>query len=336
MRKRNLLLAAGACLASLSLTMGTALADPPTGTFRDLAGTGSDTTQDVLNGLAGDITGVTGITIGGNKVIASYNATGTASIQTKATGCSFTRPAGSGQGVDALVAHTADGCLQFARSSANDSASRTGANLTYIPFAVDALGYVTRVGSGVPKALTVANLTTVYNCSGPAGGANPTIKPVLPHFGSGTRKFFLAQLGFTDAANFVSTAGHTCIRDQSVTNPGVGVEENDGTELTDPKEVVPYSVAQFIAETRGIEVADRHGSTLLRNISGVAPVQLNTDAIMHRDVYNVVPNAQIGAGTETNQVFVGPTSLVCTNTDTIKRFGFAPNGSCGSTAIQTP
>jgi hypothetical protein len=53
MRKRSFLLIAGACLATLSLTIGSAMADPsnPAGP-RDLAGTGSDTTQGVMNGLS--------------------------------------------------------------------------------------------------------------------------------------------------------------------------------------------------------------------------------------------------------------------------------------------
>ena len=152
MRKRSFLLIAGACLATLSLTIGSAMADPsnPAGP-RDLAGTGSDTTQGVMNGLS-DV-----VKINNNKVIASYDATGSAQITTKGTTgsapCTMNRPSGSGAGIDALVASLAanggagDGCLQFARSSKNDSANRGGKNLVYIPFAVDQIGYATKISS---------------------------------------------------------------------------------------------------------------------------------------------------------------------------------------------
>lgn len=328
MRKRNFLLAAGACVATLSLTVGSALADPSgTPTFRDLAGSGSDTTQGVMNGLSNVVT------INGTKVIGSYDAATTPSqtMSTKSTAActNITRPSGSGAGINALVAslQAGDGCLQFARSSANDAASRAGQNLTYIPFAVDALTYATRIGTSVPKSLTVAQLTSIYNCQ------IASIQPMLPQFGSGTRRFFLQSLGFTDAADFTSQAGHTCIK-QTDAN-GNPLLENTGNLLTAANQIEPYSIPKFIAQSSR-EEPDVHGFTVLGEINTIVPLAMNSGQTMSRDVYNVVPNSQIGAGTETNQVFVGPNSLVCQNTDTIKRFGFGTNPNCGSTAIQTP
>jgi len=353
MRKRSLLLTAGACLATLTLAMGMAFADPTNApTFRQLAGTGSDTIQDVMNGFGngyGSPTVFDGIKDStGTRVLGSYDAVPAGSnITTKDPAvnpnCTFARPQGSGQGVQALINHTADGCLQFARSSTNNSASFPGANLTYIPFAVDAVTYVTRGTSNVSKALTIANLQTVYNCSGPAGGTNPSILPVLPHFGSGTRSFFLQSLGFTDAANFVSQPGHTCIRDVSNTvNPGAPLEENDGRELGNDKELAPYSIAQWIAEVNNQNnVADRHGTVLLREIKDstgapVTPLVLNTSSPLNREVYNVVPNSQVGAGGLVDSTFVGPSSAICSNPNTIKAYGFGPDSNCGSTTLHTP
>ncbi len=110
---------------------GAAQADPAGApTYRDLAGVGSDTTQGVVNGLAD------AITVGGVKVLGSYDATGSANITTKdpATkpNCTIPRPAGSGNGVNALVASLDGntGCVQFARSSSNNSANYAGKNLT--------------------------------------------------------------------------------------------------------------------------------------------------------------------------------------------------------------
>ncbi len=328
MRKRSVLLAAGACLATLTLTVGSAMADPSGApTFRDLAGSGSDTTQGVMNGLS-DV-----VTIGGTKVIGSYDAA-TAPGQTMSTKSSaactnITRPSGSGAGINALVASqtAGDGCLQFARSSANDAASRAGANLTYIPFAVDAIGYATKINTSVPNKLTIADLTSIYNCQ------ISSIQPMLPQFGSGTRKTFLAALGFTDAADFTSQTGHTCIKQTDANNNPL--LENTGNLLTANNQVEPYSISVFVAQSTGVQ-PDVHGFTKLGKINDIVPLQSNGASTITRDVYNVVPNSQIGAGTETNQVFVGSGSLVCTHPDTIKRYGFATHANCGSTAIQTP
>jgi ABC-type phosphate transport system substrate-binding protein len=336
MRKRSFLLIAGACLATLSLTIGSAMADPsnPAGP-RDLAGTGSDTTQGVMNGLS-DV-----VKINNNKVIASYDATGSAQITTKGTTgsapCTMNRPSGSGAGIDALVASLAanggagDGCLQFARSSKNDSANRGGKNLVYIPFAVDQIGYATKISSSnIPPTLSIDHLRSIYNCQVSA------IQPMLPQFSSGTRTTFLAALGFTDASDFTSQTNHTCIKQVDAT--GAPMLENTGKKLFASNQIIPYSISVFVAQSNGIQTDD-HGFTKLGRINDLVPLQAGPSATITRDVYNVVPKSQIGAGTETNTVFVGSGSLVCTNTDVIKRFGFQPktdSPGCGSTTIQTP
>ena len=321
MRKRNLFLAAGACLATLTLTVGSAVADPiGPPTFRQLAGTGADGPQGLMNGMSD------AITIGGTKVIASYDAVGSAQITTKDPAvnpnCTINRPNSGGAGINALVAsqQAGNGCLQFASAVTDDSASRTGQNLTYIPYAVDAVAYAIRNDSTLSKRLTVAQLTTVYNCA-----AGPAYKPLLGPFGSGTRRFFLQQLGFTDAANFTSQPGHTCIQQ---------VSDNRGIELTDPAHIAPHSIAQYLSQTNGV-VPDVRGRAILGAINGISPAVLNNSSTMVRDIFNVVPTGQVGVA-PTSTVFVGPNSPVCTNTETIKRFGFNTNPNCGSTAIQTP
>jgi hypothetical protein len=165
--KLNKLLAGGvAALATTSLvalTTGVASADPA----RDYAAVGSDTIQDVWNGLTNDA----GAPL---PQIASYNAFDNigqvANIQTKTGGAWFTRPSGSGNGAKALsavwdstnhawqkIVINANGTsaatvnttttvqlgqggneeIDFSRSSSGPS----GANdqLTYLPFARDAV-----------------------------------------------------------------------------------------------------------------------------------------------------------------------------------------------------
>lgn len=362
MRKRNILLAAGACLAALALTVGTAVADPtvptPAGP-RQLAGTGSDTTERVLNGLAGDTPAFAGIKLDGtNKTVASYDASGSANITTKGANgsapCTFTRPSGSSAGVNKLnVERTAgNGCLQYARSSTNDSASRAGQSLTYVPFAVDAVTYSTLDTSNTSRNLSITTLRSLYDCSASAGTL-ANFRVLLPQFNSGTRRFWLNNVlnvaggdSATYAGNGVVGSAHPCVFDQI---GGVPILENNGKLLSDPKEIIPYSTGVWlsqVAKTPGVD--DDHGTTLLGNPNGnlnptpAAPsLQLNTAAPGARDVYNVVPNRLIDpagsspAQTATKQVFVGGSSQVCQNSTVIRRFGFAPHPNCGSTSIQT-
>jgi hypothetical protein len=329
MRKRNILLVAGACLASLSLAVGSAMADP-TGspTFRDLAGTGSDTTQGVLNALSNDIT------IGGAKKIGSYDAATAPgqTISTKSTpACTgIPRPSGSDAGINALAADRLAGthCLQFARSSTDNHLDHSGNHLTYVPFATDSVAYATQDSSNIPRNLTVAQLQQIYNCTITTG-----FTPLLPQFNSGTRKFFLQNiLGFTDSADY--TTLHPCVSDRDPTNPANPLLENTGKLLTTAKQIEPYSVSSWIAQTTK-NVTDVHGKTLLGNIGGVNSLSLNSAATGTRPVFNVLPNKLVADGPNSKAVFVGPGSAVCLGTTTINKQGFATRGDCGSTLIQT-
>jgi ABC-type phosphate transport system substrate-binding protein len=329
-RKRFLAVVGGLLVAILAFSTNPAQADPNgPPTFRDLAGVGSDTTEGVMNGLSDVVVDGTG-----TKLIASYDAFGSPTITTKdpavKPACSnINRPAGSGNGVTALVNSlaAADGCIDFARSSANNSASFAGKNLTYIPFGVDAVAYAVRSDSALSRKLTKAQLTTVYNC-----GAGPNYLPMLPQFGSGTRKFFLSSLGFTDAADFTSQPNHTCI--SQVDSTGAPLQENNGLLLTDPKQLAPYSIAQYLSQTTTV-VPDIHGKTVLGQIDGIAPTVLNNSSTMVRDVYNVIPNSKL-TDPEYLNVFIGSTSQICTNQNTIKKYGFALHATCGDTSIHTP
>jgi hypothetical protein len=170
-------------------------------------------------------------------------------------------------------------------------------------------------------------LQSIYNCQ------VTTIQPMLPQFGSSTRKSFLTSLDFTDAADFTSQSGHTCIK--QVDASGNPLLENTGNLLTAANQIEPYSLVVFVAQSTGV-ANDVHGFTKIGKINDIVPLVSNDSSTISRDVYNVVPNSQICSGTETNQVFVGPNSQVCTNTDAIKRFGFVVNVNCSSTSIQTP
>jgi ABC-type phosphate transport system substrate-binding protein len=323
----TLKLIAVAGIAGLATTLGAtsaAFADPvsPTGP-RVLAGVGSDTTQDVVNALSDVVLGADG-----SKLVASYDATPTGStITTRASaGCTFARPNGSGAGRTALLkalnpADPTFGCLDFSRSSSLNLAA-TDYGLTYIPFAVDAISYAVTSGSSVPKNLTKAQLSAIYTCQDPTVPA-----PLLPQAGSGTRAFWLATLGLTE------TTKGACVVDAKA---GVSVQENSGAALTGPTDIVPFSVANYVAQANGA-AADTRGSAVLGSVDGVAPttgsgtgLALNSSFGIKRSVYNVVPTAKLADATIAS-VFVGAGSKVCQQPAVVQRLGFGIASDCGST-----
>ncbi|MFC9629947.1 Ig-like domain repeat protein [Streptomyces mirabilis] len=294
-----------------------ASADPtPAGTFRQLVGVGSDTTQDVLNALAGDT--VNGKSYAdtavkaGDAGIASYDAipsgTATTTIQTRSGGPSFLRPNGSGKGKLALSESlTGDkfpssdgvvikGQVDFARSSGGPSVSGTA--LTYVPFARDAVGVAVR-GAGL-DTLTVDQLHDIYANGGTSTVNGQVVHPVIPQVDSGTRKFFLAAIGLNELT----------------VSPNIPtVQENQANAaLTQDGALVPFSVGSWIAQNNGI--APDYSKTAVAAGARLASIQLPGDtgatspvttvngkltpvsgyfenATFGRDVYNVVPSRAI-------------------------------------------
>lgn len=366
MRKRSVLLIAGACLASLSLAVGSAMADPSsTNTPRNLNGEGSDTTQGVMNALSNGIGSTAGISIGGVLQVGSWDAAnppGTGTITTRSSPAACTnmpRQSGSNNGITALVNDRAAGthCLSFARSSTNSVANFPNDHLTYIPFATDAVAYAFRGpgaspgGSSINRNASVAFLKTLYTQTGNPGAGTciANFQPLLPQFGSGTRQFFLQNvLGLgagADVANYAGPGGlHPCVLDTD--SAGHPLLENTGNLLTSDQQVEPYSVSSWIAQTTKA-VSDVHGLTLLGNIQSSSGVNtpslaINSSATGSRPVFNVVPNVLVQNASNSQQVFVNTapagspnTSLLCQQTSTILQLGFLPRSDCGSTTIQT-
>ncbi|MFJ9030061.1 PstS family phosphate ABC transporter substrate-binding protein [Streptomyces sp. NPDC102274] len=317
----------GAAALGVGLLAPAASADPAVGEYRQLTGVGSDTTQDVLNRLGAVITDTDGQPDG--QLIASYNATGTPTIQTRASGCSINRPNGSSAGIDALrnAILNNTGCIDFARSS-RGPADRTTTKLSWIPFAKDAVTVAVRSDSGLNSDLDLSTdeLRDIYTCDKTTHN-DVALTPLLPQSGSGTRTFFLEKIGITEAQ-----VG-TCVDGT--------VQEHNGNALDSEGDIAPYSVAQYIAQTNGV-VTDRHGVTVLGKVETVAPRNtngsLNVNFPYNRDVYNVVPTAKItGSTADANIVgaFVGTTSKVCAQTSHITAFGFGSLGTaCGDPALK--
>ncbi|MFF4304162.1 Ig-like domain repeat protein [Streptomyces sp. NPDC001601] len=293
-----------------------AVADPDAGAFRQLVGVGSDTTQDVLNALAGDtINGTsysaTAVKSADGAGIASYDAiepgTGSTSskITTRSSGTAFARPNGSGAGRIALsesltgvkdsTGASVKDQVDFARSSGGPSAS--GAALTYIPMARDAVGVAVK-GSAL-DTLTVDQLREIY--TGQLTQLNgQTLHPKIPQSSSGTRKFFMNAIGVTN--------------DTLSPNVAVVQENQANSALTEDGALVPFSVGSWIAQINGVSPdysktaaaagghlasvqlpGDDGATSPVTTVNGkLAPVNAYYEnATFGRDVYNVVPTRSI-------------------------------------------
>jgi ABC-type phosphate transport system substrate-binding protein len=318
------LLAAAAGVALLASGAGTAQADPVGSNIpRQLAGVGSDTTQGVMDAMSN------AVTIGGVPVLGSYDAVGSSTISPQAAAAcqNMPRPNGSGAGRTALLNSltAGNGCLQFSRSSSlNLTASSP--SLTYVPFAVDAVTFAVTPGSSLPRTLTLADLHGIYTCDPNYVGTAPnyTVHPLLPQAGSGTRSFWETTVGITDAD--VVAGKYPCVSD---TKNGKPIEEHDGRVLDD-NSIAPFSIAQFIAQGAGT-IADLRGSAVLGSINGNPSLLLNTGSAATREVYNVIPTANVGTA-PWSTVFVGNTSLICQQNSIITQYGFGIDPNCGNTS----
>ena len=349
MKKTKIGLAAALATASAFacvLGVGTAQADPTgTPTYRALSGVGSDTIQDVMNALSNSIT------IGGVKQLGSYNATGTSTIQTKATGCnSVARPNGSGAGRTALINSLAansgagDGCLDFARSSKLDLAA-SSPSVTYVPFAVDAVSYAVTNTSSISRSLSSADLTAIYHCDSTYVGtssvpaSNPAntydVTPQLPQTGSGTRSYWLGKVGLTEQ-NITDNINGSLACLVNGTKNGQIIEEHTGTALDD-KSIVPFSIGQYNAQATQL-IADRRGRGVLGKVDNTIPQLTNASFAFSRDVFNIIPTSKVGTS-PWSDVFVGPQSIMCSPASQaiVAQYGFAAlSGSgahvCGDTS----
>lgn len=308
----------------LASTMTVASADPT----RPYSATGSDTTQDVWNGLTNDFGAVA-------PSIASWDAfagTDTGSqIKTKTGGNWFTRPAGSTNGARSLSAvwdaaftnhdfPTGSGValthedVDFARSSSGPS---TGTGLKYLPFGRDALsvaynttgaltglnlstGQLTELYSGVDNAAdTVVTFsgqpaTTTTNVF--VNGVQVHVK--IPQSGSGTRSFFLGAVGVGGSGQ---PALAPYISDPGGTAQG-GLPENDGSVLSADGDLICFSAAQWIAQSNGKQPNTTTGLQLA-SVNGQAPTSgsapnMTAGALFGAKNlsgdYNVVPGTGVG------------------------------------------
>ncbi|MEU2431016.1 hypothetical protein ABZ611_16160 [Streptomyces sp. NPDC007861] len=311
----------GAAALGVGVLGAPAQADP-TG-FRPVVAVGSDTTQEVMNGISA-----------AGSLIGSYDATGSATIDTRSAAgvCdSVARPNGSSAGISALVADIAAGtnCIDAARSSRGPKDTSTN-DLSWVKLAKDAVTVAVRTDSGlINHSFTKAQLQSIYQCSTTVinvpGVGNITLNPLLPQAGSGTRAYWATEMGINDVTP------PSCVKD---TNGGQPVQEHDGRALLNQGDLMPMSIAAYIAQVNGVS-PDRLGAADVRPIGGVAPYtaefKLNTAFPIVRDVYNVVKTTRLGE-TDIAAAFVGTGSEACNDT-VIETYGFGLLADCGSVAF---
>lgn len=307
-------------LAGLVAVATPATADP---TAEGYVAVGSDTLQDSMNALVNG-TSVTGadVRVAANGVhLGSFDAFGSAKIRTKFSGGYFTRPGGSGAGVNALLAsingtplngENLTGQVDIARSSSAPTTPNPNGAIVYVPFARDAVAYAYRVPAGDTACatalggLTKAQLTALYSAATPDTTlcAGHSITPRLPQSNSGTRKFFTGAIGVSN-----TTPGAAV---PTGDNQPTGPQENTGGQISD-YQIIPFSAASWIAQSNGAAPntiasdANLHLGAINGNLAysvngdgSLSPVAAAyNDTTFGRDTYLVVEYARVNPASPT-------------------------------------
>ncbi|GIF51169.1 hypothetical protein DFJ67_3363 [Asanoa ferruginea] len=365
---------------------GPAMADPnPSTDFRTLTGVGSDTTQDVMNGFGSLVTdGANAKVIASWDARGSVQIKTKAANCTfnRPDGSGAGRQAlrasqgenlgGTNGGAGFFQGANVANCVDFARSSSygGPTPPTTAGNYTYIPFGVDAVALARNANGDIPANISFAQVQRVYKCFDTAIAGNP-VTPRMIQAASGTWQFWAGKMGITEAE--INLGDYSCLARDTDSNPATPaapnferVQEHDGTVLNgNLNQIVPFSAGQFIAQgntaaiqaATGVTVTDRRGQAALTGmrLPGQAIQQpvvggiLNTAFPLRRDVYNVVPTADLADAAIVN-AFVGANSKVCTTTvnvggtnrSVIELFGFGKrtngvdllNAACGATDLK--
>jgi hypothetical protein len=308
----------GAAAAVLGMVAGNAVADPSPAPLRgDIVGVGSDTTEHLLTALAN---GYNAAHPRPADWLASWDATGLSPITPKSGATSIPRPNGSSAGIKALIADGTKHDIDFARSSRFVGSDPAEANYSFLQFARDGLTFATATTSNVPATRSTLQLNDIYSRSTP--NCVPLVKPYIPQTGSGTRAFFLASIGLSEA-----TLGNCA---------AVSQEHNPDVIVNDPNAIAPFSVARGWGVS-GLKLGDIDDSSrpagLPANLIATDTPPNGSLATIHvydRGVYNVVRNSDVNLSKYAN-VF-GPNGWICLSGASVitgQHFRLADSLDCG-------
>jgi hypothetical protein len=288
----------------------------------DLVAVGSDTTQFVINSAAQDYSLFENTDVrwasfnalqpgsetpGGQIAIVDpdqhLDANGVPALNGDET--LIDRPNGSSAGINALINNPT---IDIARSSRGRGTNVAEQNLYFIPALTDGLSYVVDPSAGSDiRSLDATELGNIYRCTDTRG-----YHPKLPQPGSGTRSFFLAQIGVTDAQI------GTCV-DQTV-------QEHDATPVVgDPKALAPMSVARYV----------NNPADPVNPPSNVADIAADAPTAgvfyVERTVYNVVRKTEYDATDSVLKSILSSTGWLCNRfaNDGVARQGFGVAANCG-------
>jgi ABC-type phosphate transport system substrate-binding protein len=360
-RKAGAVAFAVACFASMGVA--SAQADPPPDCRAPAVG--ANTLQDVWSGLTSSSSPVV-------PCIASYDAaTAPGNIVTHANGPSFLRPYGAIDGVWALsrawdpanhnwqrwngttVVGQALTPSDVAFARFDGVVAGGGTDLTYIPFARDAVSvaYTPGVGEstvtfsreelraifGGPDENNAATITYDVSTGLPIKGGN-ILHPFLPQSASGTRSFFLGASG----ANVTTVPSYV---DQSSSYR----DNRGGVISVTTRALIPFSAGQWVHQQHAGGATDTTGGLLIASVdhdnnagtvartavtgsgSGAAPGTLygslsapptGTDPFAH-DTYSVVPTSQFDDDPELIDYLLEAAGIGNSDAaDTIEEYGF--------------
>jgi ABC-type phosphate transport system substrate-binding protein len=264
----KLLAGTAAAAATVALTAGPALADPPSGTTPAVTaavGTGSNTTQYLLDQLSYNFDhknpSATEKLYSWDAVNPNTLAIGD-NVVTKKGCAAIARPDGSGAGITQLDANVVDPsnkkyyCEDYARSSrarASTDPPFAAGGVAFVSLGGDAVTWSDRSaaagGTDAPANLTVAQLVKIYECADTnwkqVGGKSAPIQAYLPQTSSGTRQFFLTALG----GGVTPITPGSCVIDGTTSDPN-SLEENEGINplLNSPQAIFIYSVGAYLSQ----------------------------------------------------------------------------------------
>lgn len=269
---------------------------------------GSDTLQDSANAIVNGttITGTPVQVLANGATLGNFDAfPKNSKIQTKPAGPYFLRPSGSGNGRNALISSITGapwngvditGQVDIARSSSGPGGNANSAGkLVYYPYARDAVSYAYYGTGNELNALTTAQLKTIYESDDDVTINGVVVKPLLPQSGSGTRDFFLSAIGVTTLGSTVNTKGDT-------------LPENDGSQLTAAGQIVPFSVASWVAQSNNAapNTIPGSGNVKLGSTNSIAPYTGSGTSLVPasayyatsygRDTYLIVEYARVEVG----------------------------------------
>ena len=289
-------------------------------------------------------------------------------------------------GTSVEITSSVIGQIDYARSSSGPGTDEAAEGvLTYVPFARDAVGVavdptgpLAKVPFYVGSATDAKTEPTLYNvyrgyvqyayinttagtynsvgetATAPAGTTAYKIQPILPKFGSGTRSYFVGQLGGgTDVAGLVANTWTTVNEKYTVNGVATDVQEHEGAAImqstaglpANTYAIGPFSIAQYVAQTNGIDgLANRTAGVTLPALGKTASDRVATTtgsgkalatntayAAMVRNVYNIIPSKLADDATsDVAKMFVGANSTVCQQTAVIQSYGFLPASSTGA------